>query len=549
MIHTLLTLLLVAPAAFGQEGRGRAFVGANVVPMDTERVLYQQTVLVEDGRITALGKVGDVSVPEGFQQVDARGKFLIPGLQDLHVHMIDEGDLVVYLANGITTVRNLEGKPWHLELRERLAAGELLGPRMFTSGPFVNEPQYRTPDDVRRAVAEQVAAGYDCVKIHGDLSLEAYEALLVAGEEAGIPVIGHIPRNLRAEDVLALAGQADISHAEEYLYTFFDRQDVQADPESTDRIAALTYESEIAVVPNLVAYALIAKQIDDLARELAVPEMTWVSPLTRLSWSPAFNKYARDFDASDAPVLRRRFAFLQRFTKSLQDHGVTLLLGSDALNPTAVPGFSAHQELEWLVASGLTPYQALRAGTSAAGEFLYGPDGPGTVAVGRPADLVLLTGNPLEDIAYAKFVEGVHVGDRWIAKAELDVRMKKLDEAYRQEAAFMQKVEIGDLTRAETFYRDRKAADPEAFVFREAGIASLVTIYGYLANPDGAVRAAELYTTEYPDSWRAWVRLAEAYEFAGLRDPAIESLERALELRPDDLRLLGRFAALVAEDE
>jgi hypothetical protein len=529
LAHVL--LVFCAQVTIGQDDTRIVFRGVNVVPMDTERVLFQQTVLIEDGRITALGSGGAVSVPDGVRVIEARGKFLMPGLQDLHVHMVDEGDLTVYLANGVTTVRNLMGTPWHIEVRDRILAGELLGPRMFTSGPFVNQPQVRTPDEVREAVARQVAAGYDCVKIHGDLQLDAYAALIEAGAEAGIPIVGHIPRNLRAEDVLALEGQADISHGEEYLYTFFDRQDVQADPESTARIAALTFEAGIAVVPNLIAYYLIARQVDDLSRELAVPEMTWVSPLTRLTWSPAYNKYARDFDATDAPVLRRRFAFLQRFTKALQDAGVTLLLGSDALNPTAIPGLSAHQELAWLVASGLTPYQALRAGTSAAGEFQYGPQGPGTIAVGRPADLVLLSANPLEDVAYARRIEGVCIGGRWINKGELDVRMKKLQESYEREKAFMQLVDVRDFSRAETFYHARKFADPEAEVFREAGIASLVSTFGYLRDGDKAMRAAELYTAEFPDSWRAWTRLAEAQELAQLYDHAEESRARADELR------------------
>jgi len=534
MIRSILALAVLAltpQGASGQDDSRLAFRGVNVVPMDAERVLYQQTVLIEDGRITALGGGADVTVPAGVRVIEARGKFLLPGLQDLHVHMVDEGDLTVYLANGVTTVRNLMGTPWHLEVRDRIVAGELPGPRMFTSGPFVNEPRIRTPDEARAAVARQVSAGYDCIKIHGDLQLDTYAALLEAGAEAGIPIVGHIPRNLRAEDVLALAGQADISHGEEYLYTFFDRQDVQADPQSSARIAALTFEAGIAVVPNLIAYYLIARQVDDLSRELAVPEMAWVSPLTRITWSPKYNKYARDFQPADAPVLRRRFAFLQRFTKALQDAGVTLLLGSDALNPTAIPGLSAHQELAWLVASGLTPYQALRAGTSAAGEFQYGPQGPGTIAVGRPADLVLLAANPLDDVAHTRRIEGVCIGGRWLDKGELDLRMKKLQESYQRENAFMQLVDIRDISRAETFYHQRKQADPEAQVFREAGIASLVMVYVSLGNGDGAVRAAELYTAEFPDSWRAWIRLAEAQELADMNDHAEDSRARADELR------------------
>lgn len=522
----------LAPISAAQETpRYVAFLDVNVVPMDTERVLLEQTVLIEDGRIAAIGRSGQVPVPEDAVIVHARGQYLLPGLSDLHVHILDEGDLTVYLANGVTTVRNLMGGPWHLELRERIRSGELLGPHFFTSGPFVNEPQVKTPDDARRAVAEQAAAGYDCIKIHGPLRLDTYRALLQAAKEAGLPVVGHVPRNLRLEDVLALHGQADISHVEEYLYTYFDRGDVDATPENMEAIATLTKNAGTAVVPTLIAYELIVRQVEDLDRELAVPEMAWVSPLTRLTWSPANNKYRRDFTADDAPVLLRNFAFLERFTKTLHDAGVLLLLGTDALNPTVVPGFSAHQELALLVESGLSPYEALRTATVNAGTFLSGAPGPGSITVGRPADLVLLDGNPLEDVANAALVVGVHLGDRWLTQEELRARMTQLRADYERESAFMARVDLASCERAAAYYHQRKEADPKAFVFREAGIASLVLGYELTGKAEAAVVAAELYTEEYPDSWRAWTRMAEALALDGMADDASQARAHAQELR------------------
>src|SRR5688500_1291009 len=178
MTTILSALALLLPLGSDEPKPTLAFVGVHVLPMDSERVLADHTVVVVGDRIARLGPRDAIQVPAGATRIEGQGRYLVPGLCDAHVHVFDEGDLLVYLANGVTTVRNLKGLPWHVELRERIAAGEVLGPRLLTSGPFVNEPDVRTVEDVQRAVAEQLEAGYDMLKIHGPLSLAAYEALL-----------------------------------------------------------------------------------------------------------------------------------------------------------------------------------------------------------------------------------------------------------------------------------------------------------------------------------------------------------------------------------
>jgi hypothetical protein len=382
-----------------------AFVGVHVLPMDTERVLRDHTVVVAGGRITAVAPAAEVEVPAGATRIAGEGRYLIPGLVDAHVHCFDEGDLMVYLANGVTTVRNLMGTAWHLELRARITRGEIAGPRFLTSGPFVNEPEYSTPDDVQRAVAEHVDAGFDCLKIHGRLSPAAYDALLEEAALAELPVIGHAPRNLPIERVLERGGQREISHAEEYLYTHFDGLPQPVTDEAVLAIARATAESGITVTPNLVAFRSIVSQIAGLERELARPEVAYVAPPVGRGWLPDLNRYRRDFAPEDAAPMAERYTLLVRFTRALAEAGVPLLAGSDAMNPCAVPGFSLHDELELLVAAGLTPYRALRAATATAGEFLG--DGSGVVAEGAPADLVLLASNPLDSIRATRAIEGV----------------------------------------------------------------------------------------------------------------------------------------------
>ncbi|HEX6882368.1 MAG TPA: amidohydrolase family protein [Planctomycetota bacterium] len=537
----LALLTLLSPQVSSAPAPELALVGARVLPMDSPRVLEDHTVLVRAGRIVRVGPSASVEVPPGATRIEAKGRFLVPGLCDAHVHVMDEGDLLVYLANGVTTIRNLKGLPWHVELRERIASGEVLGPRLLTSGPFVNEPQVRSVEDVQRTVAEQLEAGYDMLKIHGPLSLAAYEALLEEGALAGLPVIGHAPRNLAIEAVLERRGQLEIAHAEEYLYTYFDRLD-EVDEAAIESIAKATAEAGITVTPNLVAFHSIVRQIEDLERELARPEMAFVAPPIGRSFQPDMNRYRRSFSSADAPGMAGRYALLERFTKALATAGVRLLAGSDAMNPVCVPGFSLQEELRLLVAAGLTPYEALRAATASAGAFLG--DGSGVVAEGAPADLVLLAANPLEAIERAAAIEGVVVRGRWLPKEELERGLEERRELYAREQAFMGRVHPTDLGAALAFRAEARAQDPEAFLYRPEGLESLTLACATIGNGAGARALAECAVAEFPGRWTAWVRLAEACTAVEDLPAARAALARACELRPGDERLARQLAAL-----
>ncbi|MEO8452592.1 MAG: amidohydrolase family protein, partial [Gemmatimonadota bacterium] len=200
-----------------------AFVDVNVVPMDQERLLERQTVVVRSGRIVSIGPVATTAIPLGAIRVDGRGKYLLPGLADMHTHLRESeaensAQLRVFLANGVTTILSLRGIPQHIELRRRVAGGEVLGPTIYTSGPFVNEPDVKTPDDVEQAVVEQKRAGYDFIKIHGSLSRAAYQRLFEVARREGIRVVGHAPRNLSFM-VVPAEHQDAVVHAEEFVYT------------------------------------------------------------------------------------------------------------------------------------------------------------------------------------------------------------------------------------------------------------------------------------------------------------------------------------------
>src|SRR6266498_3781972 len=207
------------------ENRTFAFVNVNIVPMDKERIIGEQTVIVRDGKIVQIGPARKTKVPEDAVRIDGAGKYLMPGLVDMHVHLRDYPEeemaalLKLYVANGVTTVLNLSGIPRHLELREKIAKGELFGPTIYTSGPFISRTtgSSPTPEEVERAVIEQKRAGYDIIKIHGDFTREAYRRLFVIARREGMLVIGHAPRNLGIEAMIEERQDA-VAHAEEYIY-------------------------------------------------------------------------------------------------------------------------------------------------------------------------------------------------------------------------------------------------------------------------------------------------------------------------------------------
>jgi hypothetical protein len=428
---------LAPPRCAPQEGPSStpiAIVNVNVLPMDAERLLAEQTVLVRDGMITHVGPAARVAIPAGARRIDGAGKYLIPGLADVHVHLHANPEpeqralLKLFVASGVTTVLNLRGTPQILELRAAVAADRILGPRTYTAGPYVNEPFVTTPDEVERAVVEQRRAGYDFVKLHGDVSREAYARLNAVARREGIRVLGHAPRNLGLAPMFE-ERQYALAHAEEFLY---DRQNRSTDaslPHVAARIpefARATAEARIWVMPNLTAYKAIARMVHDLGAVLARPEMRYLPGTVRTGWGPATNPYTNRIDRSRYAPMMARYRLLEEMVREFRARGVRLLVGTDAMNTGVVPGFSTHDELADLVAAGLTPYEALRAATANAAEFLGERGRRGTVAVGQHADLVLLEADPLTAIGNSRRIAGVMLRGRWFSRADLDAMLQEI---------------------------------------------------------------------------------------------------------------------------
>jgi imidazolonepropionase-like amidohydrolase len=418
-----------------------AFLNVNVVPMAEESVIAAQTVIVEDGVITVIGDVDTVPVPKDAVVVDGTDRYLMPGLAEMHAHVPDIGSqdlgraFTLFVANGVTTVRGMLGRPSHLVLRQQLLDGERFGPRLITSGPSLNGNSVDGPVDGASKVRSQHAAGYDFLKIHPGLTASEFNAIAETANELGMPFAGHVPASVGVTGALD-AGMATIDHLDGYIAAlmppdtdlsggyggFFDV--LLADQVDPDNIQGIVAQTLAAGTWNVPTQSLIEQLVNETSvAELANrPEMRYMPQATVRQWTNAkenqLNERGFNTDiGAQAIQIRRQIIY------ALYEAGAGLLLGSDAPQIFNVPGFSLHHELGFLVAAGLTPFEALSTGTTAVARFLG--TNTGTVETGRDADLVLLDANPLQDINNARRVHGVMVRGEWFSTSELDERLSQ----------------------------------------------------------------------------------------------------------------------------
>ena len=428
-----------------------AFEHVTVLPMDGgARTLADQTVLVRDGRVAWVGPAAQAQVPAGATRIDGRGKFLMPGLAEMHAHVppqqnVTEAQLqdlmFLYVANGVTTIRGMLGAPYQLQLRDRLARGDLLGPRFYVAAPSLNGNSAPDPATAARLVREHAAAGYDLLKLHPGLSRASYDAAVAAAKEVGITTGGHVSLDVGLDRTLE-ARQGSIDHLDGYFEALTPdslRQSAQpnalplgrviAGTRATDAelraLARRTREAGVWNVPTAYLWESFfgPEDPDVLAR---LPEMRYVSPLMVQGWvTQKRNRMTADAQNAVTPELATQYLTLRRrILKALADEGAPLLMGTDSPQMFNVPGFALHREVAVMQEAGVAPYAVLESGTRNvaryAREVLGEPDDFGTVAVGKRADLVLLDADPLADVGNLSRRAGVMVGGRWLPAAELE---------------------------------------------------------------------------------------------------------------------------------
>ena len=441
--------LIFSTVAFSQQpvdSRAKEVVilMVDVIPMDRERVLTDQTVIIRDNKIAGLGP--KLKYSKDAVVINADGKYLIPGLAEMHAHVPPNDDLEsmkevlrLFAMNGITTIRGMLGHPKHLELREMIGKGEVLGPRLYTTGPSFNGFNVKTAAQAEKMVRDQKAAGYDFLKLHPGLTMETFPAIVSTAKEVGIPFVGHVSFKVgiwRAID----AGYSSVDHLDGFIEGIVP--DIENIPEQQTGLFALFIadRADENQVPKLMKglkdHNIWVVPTQSLAEKWFAPGYTpevflndpaakYISKETVSQWVESKKNIVAN-EQYDPAKTENFIKLRRRLIKACQDAGVGLLLGCDAPQVFNVPGFSTHSELEYMVAAGLTPYQALKAGTVNVASYLNMKEA-GVIKEGAMADLVLLNGNPLVNIKATQNIEGVMLNGKWLSREYINAELKKLE--------------------------------------------------------------------------------------------------------------------------
>lgn len=430
MLFVLASIAALASAAMQAPDTVVAITNVAVVPMDRERVLDGSTVLVRGDRIVAIGAADSVQIPSAAIQVDGSGRFLMPGIAETHAHMPGEQDpaaneiMALYVLTGATTIRAMNGTPFQLELRRRIAAGEILGPTIFAVAPPFSGQSVRSPDEARQKVREFKAAGFDVLKIYPGMSAATYDAITGTAREVGIPYSGHVPASVGLRH--AIAERQSVEHLDGYVEVS------QGDDPAIEELVRATREAGIWNTPTMDVWKTIlgTRSIDDLRRR---PELRYLPRDMVESWAQQTAQLVRRsvwHRALEWLGIRRSpheiVALRDRILRALHRGGARLLLGADSPQVYSVPGFSLAHELRAMVEAGVPTYAVLKAATTNPAAFFGSGAEFGTVEVGKRADLILVEGNPLEDIRNVHRQAGVMVRGRWLAKQEIDRRLAEI---------------------------------------------------------------------------------------------------------------------------
>ncbi|HLZ42855.1 MAG TPA: amidohydrolase family protein [Candidatus Sulfotelmatobacter sp.] len=433
---------------------------ANVTLIDVKSGTAQvhRNVVVRDGKIDDVRYSSQIKGKLPGMQINGTGKYLIPGLWDMHVHMVfgdwfphgKEVTLPLFIANGITGVRDMGGElEVLLQWRKEIAAGTLIGPRMVISGPMLDGPQPRfpssiaikTPEDGRRAVDDLKKRGADFIKLQSLIPRDAVFAIADEAHKQGITFVGHVPDSVRASE-MSNAGQKSFEH----LIGIFEGASPREDeflkgPKGPGKFLA-TYDEDRAAK----LFALLAKnqtwqcptlvwerggnliELNDFAHD---PRAKYIPAYWKdVTWKRFTDQIEHEFNTDD---LHTRRLFVEKeleVVKAMQRAGIRFLAGTDTPpGVSIIPGFSLHEELQRFVAAGFTPAEALRTATLNPAMFLSMENELGTIEKGKLADMVLLDANPLDDIHNTQKIAGVVANGRYFSRADLDKLLAGVESA------------------------------------------------------------------------------------------------------------------------
>jgi Amidohydrolase family len=547
------------------------------------------TVVIKDGRILEIGKGAQVHPPEHAETVNATGKFLIPGLWDMHVHWYDKDYLPLFIANGVTGVRMMWGVPSHHQWRKAIEAGQLVGPHMLIASPIIDGPNPIWPgsivvaneNEARQVVIQVKRDGADFVKVYALLSRDAYFAIADESKRLGIPFAGHVPDAVSLEEA-SRAGQMSNEHLTGVLIACSSREAelvklaqetvaaIQAgqpssvryqgpqhrervesaldtySPQKAEAVFAELKKNQTWQCPTLTV--LRSTAFADNASFGSDPRLKYIPRDIVSSWDPKADPFLKTRTAEDWVLSKKVFAKELTVVGAMQGAGVGILAGTDTLNPYCLPGFSLHDELGLLVQAGLTPMQALQAATLNPARFMGREKDLGTVATGKIADLVLLDANPLEDIGNTRKISAVVFAGQLFSRASLDEMLAKTEMLARRPSiaeVLSKTIEEQNVDAAIKQYYDLRKTQPTAYDFGEGALDGLGASLAEMKKFKEAIRIFQLNTEANPSSF-SYDSLGAACMRAGDKDCAIKSFRKSLELSPDDTSATETLRKLTA---
>lgn len=413
----------------------------NVLPMsEGSQPISNATVVIQDGRIVAING----PLPTKAKVIEAKGKWLLPGLIDMHVHIPVDGHfntryptraasifsntqdiMTPFVTNGVTTVLELNARGGHLGQRNEILRGSVIGPRMALAAMILagkaDGRLANTPADGRQSVRLAKAEGYEFIKVYSELSVETFKAIVDEARLQGMKVVGHIPTAFQGRtEELFVPHFGMVAHAEEYA-----KQSPELSTQDAQRFAQLAKANGTWLCPTLVVIQRSWEQSRSLDSVRYLGSLPYVHPLLQHKWLMANNNY-RGTSTDRVARKEQLLDFNRRLVQAFRNEGVPMVAGTDAGSSGVVWGFSLHEELELLVAAGMSPDEALTSATRLAANWLGLDSLIGTVAPGKYADLLLLDANPLEDIRNTRKIAGVFVNGRWLDRRSIHRMLAEL---------------------------------------------------------------------------------------------------------------------------
>jgi len=457
MLIVFLLLVLLSPAASLAQTQ-TAIVDVTVIDVIAQRALPHMTVLIDGDQIANVAPTAAIQLPRNTRTIDGSGKFLIPGLWDMHAHFThDPSTLDLYVSYGVTTIRDMgslavkrtgerevESLPRDqaiklgLQVRDEILAGKRTGPRIYSVGMIItggnaaeaapHQIVVETPEQARAAVNKMADLGVDAIKVHARLTRDTYLAIIDEAKKRGLPVVGHTPVALDPITV-SDAGQRTIEHDTgiwEYAHKDVPKEDKEQVRQRYAQEYATIKKNGTAMVPTLVSYLAGAESYAYIQKPETNPYLDHVVPELALRWKKDWPK--SEFSEEQSKAFYQSVDVLKKMTKDMHDQGVTILAGTDVGGIFTYPGLDLHRELKLLVEAGLSPMDVLRSATILPSETVRAADKSGSITAGKVADLVLLRADPLQDIANARQIETVVLRGNVLDKSQLDKLRKDVAE-------------------------------------------------------------------------------------------------------------------------